>query len=69
MEPKKYQIAIVIALTTIILSGYRKDNYFHSPVGGEGATAVSANSALGGGGSGAGHVYLLSSQVAGKQRF
>ena len=69
MEPTKYQIAIVITLTTIILSGYRKDNYFHSPEGGEAATAVSANSALKDGGSGADHVYLLSSQVAVKPRF
>ena len=67
MKQTKYQMAIAIAVTTLCLSACKKENGFQSPENSEDATAVSANSALRSGGSGSGHVYLLSNQVAGNK--
>jgi 6-phosphogluconolactonase (cycloisomerase 2 family) len=67
MKQTKYQIAIAIAVTTIFLSACKKDNAFQQPENSDAAAAVSANSALRNGSSGAGHVYLLSNQAAGNK--
>ncbi len=60
-------MAIAIAVTTMFLSACKKDAGFQSSESSAAATTASANNGFRVGGSGTGHVYLLSNQVAGNK--